>query len=42
MTDCFWLEFDPDKLAILETEAYELDLVLRGIFIRKCLKIWCL
>jgi len=28
MTDCFWLEFDPDKLAILKQEAYELDLSL--------------
>ena len=28
MTDCFWLEFDPDKLAMLKQEAYELDLSL--------------
>lgn len=28
MTDCFYLEFDEDKLAILKQEAYELDLSL--------------
>lgn len=28
MTDCFYLEFDPDKLAILKQEAFELDLSL--------------
>ena len=25
MTDCIWLEFDPDKLAMLKQEAYESD-----------------